>query len=215
MLELLQIYIGCNRFKSKLLCSCLILSKWNIYLCLYNVEKLVHGSPTSNLLQIFELKTMSTALERAFLFLSSSQYHLQNQNIKEIETKVFKVFTVCTPGENRHSATTEIASQRVLLGLCYPHSTDENIVCFFFFSPGLASVAHLMLLDPAMFSGRDKERWLNILLEKKNLLLSSVSVLHASLKWPLIEIMWRKIKPQPFCSKKGRIFRVNHFPSKS
>lgn len=170
MLELLQIYTGCNRFKYKLLCSCLILSKMKYLSMPYKyVEKLAHGSPTSNLLQIFPLKRMRTTLKKAFFFLSSSQYHLQNQNIKEIETKVFKVFTVCAPGENRHSATTEIASQRVLLGLCYPHSTDEQKIQFVsgFFPPGLASVAHLMLLDPAMFSGRDKEHWLNILLGKK------------------------------------------------
>lgn len=48
-----------------------------------------------------------------------------------------------------------------------PQMSRKYSLFLFFYPPGLASVAHLMLLDPAMFSGRDKERWLNILPEKK------------------------------------------------
>lgn len=201
MLELLQIYTGCNRFKYKLLCSCLILSKMKYLSMPYKyVEKLAHGSPTSNLLQIFPLKRMRTTFKKAFFFLSSSQYHLQNQNIKEIETKVFKVFTVCAPGENRHSATTEIASQRVLLGLCYPHSTDEQKIQFvsFFFSPWFGICGSLNAPGSCNVL-RERQRALaEYFTGGKNILLSSVSVLHASLKWPLTEIMRRKIKPQLF-----------------
>lgn len=50
---------------------------------------------------------------------------------------------------------------------------------------------------------------------EKTLLLSSLSVPRASLKWPLIEIMWRKIKSQIFCAWKSWIFRVSRFPLKS
>lgn len=53
-----------------------------------------------------------------------------------------------------------------------PQMSRKYSLFLFFFPPGLASVAHLMLLDPAMFSGRDREHWLNILLEKKTWLLS-------------------------------------------
>lgn len=87
---------------------------------------------------------------------------------------------------------------------------------FFFFPPGLASVAHLMLLDPAMFSGRDKEHWLNILLGKKNHTPVFCKCASCILKMTPYRDHAKENKITAFClKKKGRIFRVNHFLSKS